>query len=376
MADFFRGNFFANTPGHPARVPAARRAAGFPHPAAAGRHAVAALRHLQRLRAVRERAGAGGERGVPRLREVSDPGARLERAGQPRRGHRAAEPDPPRASRRSSAWPTSASTRAATPRCCCYLKGAWGRDLLCAVTLDPREPVEAELHVPLERLGVGEDARFEVEDLLTGERRRWRGARQTRALRSRRAGGLHLAGGARRGRRGMSDESGWYQDAIIYQLHVRAFRDSDGDGIGDFAGLTEKLDYLQDLGVTAIWLLPFYPVAAQGRRLRHRRLHRRQPVVRHAPGLPDLPARGAPARTSGSSPSWCSTTPRTSTPGSSAPGGPGRARGRGTSTSGATPPTATPTRGSSSRTSSAPTGPGTRWPAPTTGTASTRTSPT
>jgi maltose alpha-D-glucosyltransferase/alpha-amylase len=51
----------------------------------------------------------------------------------------------------------------------------------------------------------------------------------------------------------------WYRDAVIYQLHVRAFRDSDGDGIGDFAGLTEKLDYLQDLGVTAIWLLPFYP---------------------------------------------------------------------------------------------------------------------
>jgi maltose alpha-D-glucosyltransferase/alpha-amylase len=51
----------------------------------------------------------------------------------------------------------------------------------------------------------------------------------------------------------------WYRDAIIYELHVRAFSDSDGDGIGDFRGLAEKLDYLQDLGVTAIWLLPFYP---------------------------------------------------------------------------------------------------------------------
>ncbi|MBA3894181.1 MAG: maltose alpha-D-glucosyltransferase [Gemmatimonadales bacterium] len=57
----------------------------------------------------------------------------------------------------------------------------------------------------------------------------------------------------------MSDESGWHRDAIIYQLHIRAFRDSDADGIGDFAGLTEKLDYLKDLGVTAVWLLPFYP---------------------------------------------------------------------------------------------------------------------
>ncbi|MBE0479346.1 MAG: maltose alpha-D-glucosyltransferase [Dehalococcoidia bacterium] len=51
----------------------------------------------------------------------------------------------------------------------------------------------------------------------------------------------------------------WYKDAIIYELHVRAFSDSDGDGVGDFAGLIDKLDYLQDLGVTAVWLLPFYP---------------------------------------------------------------------------------------------------------------------
>jgi maltose alpha-D-glucosyltransferase/alpha-amylase len=51
----------------------------------------------------------------------------------------------------------------------------------------------------------------------------------------------------------------WYKDAIIYELHVKAFRDSNGDGTGDFRGLIEKLDYIQQLGVTAIWLLPFYP---------------------------------------------------------------------------------------------------------------------
>ncbi|HZE21052.1 MAG TPA: maltose alpha-D-glucosyltransferase, partial [Desulfobaccales bacterium] len=51
----------------------------------------------------------------------------------------------------------------------------------------------------------------------------------------------------------------WFRDAIIYEVHVRSFYDSDQDGIGDFRGLTQKLDYLQDLGVTAIWLLPFYP---------------------------------------------------------------------------------------------------------------------
>jgi maltose alpha-D-glucosyltransferase/alpha-amylase len=51
----------------------------------------------------------------------------------------------------------------------------------------------------------------------------------------------------------------WYRDAIIYEVHVRAFADTNGDGIGDFQGLTSRLDYLKQLGVTAIWLLPFYP---------------------------------------------------------------------------------------------------------------------
>jgi len=51
----------------------------------------------------------------------------------------------------------------------------------------------------------------------------------------------------------------WYKDGIIYQTHVRAFFDSNDDGIGDFAGLTRKLDYLQDLGINILWLLPFYP---------------------------------------------------------------------------------------------------------------------
>src|ERR1700758_295416 len=51
----------------------------------------------------------------------------------------------------------------------------------------------------------------------------------------------------------------WYKDAVIYQLHIKAFFDSNDDGIGDFRGLTEKLDYIKDLGVNTIWLLPFYP---------------------------------------------------------------------------------------------------------------------
>ena len=68
---------------------------------------------------------------------------------------------------------------------------------------------------------------------------------------------------------GDDDESGervsikqdalWYKGAVIYQVHVRTFQDSNGDGIGDFPGLTQKMDYLQELGITALWLMPFFP---------------------------------------------------------------------------------------------------------------------
>jgi maltose alpha-D-glucosyltransferase / alpha-amylase len=60
-------------------------------------------------------------------------------------------------------------------------------------------------------------------------------------------------------RPGSADDPLWYKDAIIYELHVRAFKDSNGDGIGDFPGLIQKLDYLRDLGATCIWVLPFFP---------------------------------------------------------------------------------------------------------------------
>ncbi len=64
---------------------------------------------------------------------------------------------------------------------------------------------------------------------------------------------------ARKTQKPITQDPLWYKDAIIYQLHVRAFADSNGDGIGDFRGLAGKLEYLRDLGITAIWLLPFYP---------------------------------------------------------------------------------------------------------------------
>ncbi len=62
-----------------------------------------------------------------------------------------------------------------------------------------------------------------------------------------------------RNREGLDPDPFWYKSGVIYEVHVRSFHDGNGDGCGDFPGLTDKLDYLKELGVTAIWLLPFYP---------------------------------------------------------------------------------------------------------------------
>jgi maltose alpha-D-glucosyltransferase/alpha-amylase len=57
----------------------------------------------------------------------------------------------------------------------------------------------------------------------------------------------------------IDNDSLWYKDAIVYQLHVKSYRDSTADGFGDFRGLIEKLDYIRELGANTLWLLPFYP---------------------------------------------------------------------------------------------------------------------
>src|SRR5262245_25163260 len=56
-----------------------------------------------------------------------------------------------------------------------------------------------------------------------------------------------------------SSDQLWYKDAVIYQAHVRAFLDSTNDGVRDFRGFTQKLEYLESLGIHCVWLLPFYP---------------------------------------------------------------------------------------------------------------------
>src|SRR3990172_6969380 len=89
----------------------------------------------------------------------------------------------------------------------------------------------------------------------------------------------------------------WYKDAVFYEVHVKAFADGNGDGIGDFVGLTARLDYLKDLGVDCLWVLPMYPSApAPRRRLRHPRLPRHPPRLRDGRGFPEVPRRGARAR--------------------------------------------------------------------------------
>ena len=85
---------------------------------------------------------------------------------------------------------------------------------------------------------------------------------------------------------------------IIYELHVKSFYDSNGDGIGDFEGLIRKLDYLQELGVTALWLLPFYPspLLDDGYDISDY-LHINPDYGTHG-GLPAVPPRGPQARAS------------------------------------------------------------------------------
>ncbi len=166
----------------------------------------------------------------------------------------------------------------------------------------------------------------------------------------------------------------WYKDAIIYQLHVKAFFDSNGDGIGDFAGLTEKLDYLQDLGVTTLWLLPFYPSPGKddGYDIAdYRRINPDFGTMRDFRRfMTEAKRRGLRVITE-------LVINHTSDQhrGSSAHGGPGPIATPATGTSGATPTRNTPAPASFSPTPRNRTGPGTRRRRPITGTGSSRTSP-
>ena len=88
----------------------------------------------------------------------------------------------------------------------------------------------------------------------------------------------------------------WYKDAIIYEIHVKAFFDGNNDGIGDFPGLLQKLDYLEDLGVTCLWLLPFFPSPLRDDGYDISRLPERPSQLRHDGGFQGVPGRGARPR--------------------------------------------------------------------------------
>ena len=144
--------------------------------------------------------------------------------------------------------------------------------VLIAVNLDPHHGQAASFEVPLWELGLPDWAEVAVEDLLTGQRFTWHGKVQQVWLdpagqplrdladRATRSAGLSSRAVSMRSS-AMIDRSDplWYKDAVIYQLHIKAFFDANNDGIGDFAGLMQKLDYVQELGVNTVWVLPFYP---------------------------------------------------------------------------------------------------------------------
>ena len=152
--------------------------------------------------------------------------------------------------------------------------------IVVVVNLDPHHVQSGWVKIPIETLELDPEESYQAHDLLTGARFLWHGERNYVELDPQTASGPYFsdtpAHPARAGfrlfhvttmkrkkkQRGnllLADDPLWYKDAVIYELHVRAFPDGNADGIGDFKGLTEKLDYLHDLGVTALWLLPFYP---------------------------------------------------------------------------------------------------------------------
>ena len=177
-------------------------------------------------------------------------------------------------------------------------------------------------------------------------------------------------------RPGSATDPLWYKDAVIYQVHVRAFADSNGDGIGDFRGLTEKLGYIKSLGVSCVWLLPFYPspLRDDGYDIAHYEgVH---PSYGTLKDFRTFLRDGARARPAGGDRARHQSHLRSA---SVVSGGAPRAGGlgrSGTTTSGATPSTNTTASGSSSPIPRRRTGPGIRWPTPTTGTGSSIISPT
>ena len=113
-----------------------------------------------------------------------------------------------------------------------------------------------------------------------------------------------------------SDEI-WWRYGIFYQIYPRSFQDSDGDGVGDITGIIDRLPYLQELGVDAVWLSPIFPLADGRFRLRHLRLYRHRSAVRHDGRFRRAGSGRARRTVSSSSSISCRTIPPIGIPGSS-----------------------------------------------------------
>jgi len=174
---FMRPNFFANTPDilHEYLQKGGRPA--LPHPARAGGHALAQLRHLLGLRAVREPPAARGQRGVPRLGEVPAQGLGLAAAGQ---HHPRGRTPSIRCGHEHPALQLADNLRilgSNCPQMMAYAKATPALDdvLVMIVNMDPYQPHDATIRVPTELYGGGEKDGYGVVDLLTGERYTWYG---------------------------------------------------------------------------------------------------------------------------------------------------------------------------------------------------------
>ena len=160
------------------------------------------------------------------------------------------------------------------PALLCFTKtdptGA-GAPVLVVVNVDPFSDHSGRVDIDLAAIGLAYGSEYDLVDRLGGETHRWVGNDNYVELSpvGHRCTRLHRAPpSTSKDQHDPSIDSehphplrtaDWFRDAVIYELHVRAFADSNGDGIGDIDGLTSRLDYLADLGITAIWLLPFYP---------------------------------------------------------------------------------------------------------------------
>ena len=296
VADYFRPNFWPNTPDilHEELQNGGR--AAFLSRLRARRHVERELRDLRAgLRAAGARSPLARLRGVRPLREVRDPLVGSGPAGQPLGIHRPGEQDPPgpsgpavqrrpavsphrqRADHRLLEGPGGPRRRAGagragarrdrdrrqprSPRRAVRLGGARSRRRSASI---PTGPTSCTIS---SRVPTTSGKGATISSCSTPPA--WR--RTCSPWSSRRAPAPHREGWDDRDRTAdgrpsptapscwRPSSSGWYKDAVIYEVHVRAFHDGNGDGVGDFRGLIEKLDYLQELGVTALWLLPFYP---------------------------------------------------------------------------------------------------------------------